>query len=285
MKLKAAETWLVASLVAIVSLTLVAAASADPEGQGSTVPRQAATELVPGDATTKAPAPSTTSTLPQLTITSEVPSTTSTTPAPASPPPFDAPSSTTTAAPETTTTAATTPPPTTTTTKPPKATTTTTKPPKPTTTTKPPRPTTTTTQPPTTTTAPPPTTTTTEAPSGGYSSSAESSFRSKINNLRGSVGVAALTSDGGLKSYARNWAKHMADTGDFSHSNIGSLLGPWSRVGENIAYGYSVSSMFDGLKNSSGHYNNMVSPNFTHFGVGVYVDGDGRIWTAHVFAS
>jgi len=111
----------------------------------------------------------------------------------------------------------------------------------------------------------------------------ESQFRSSINGLRGSVGVAALASDGSLNSYARNWARQMAETGDFSHSNIGDLLGPWSTVGENISWGYSVQSMFNGLVGSTGHYNNMVNPAFTHLGVGVWVDADGKIWTTHVF--
>ena len=82
-----------------------------------------------------------------------------------------------------------------------------------------------------------------------------------------------------------DWAKHMADTGKFEHSKIGDLLGRWSKVAENIATGYSVGSMFNGLKNSPLHYDNMVSTRYTHFGVGVYVDSDGVIWTTHVFAS
>lgn len=75
----------------------------------------------------------------------------------------------------------------------------------------------------------------------------------------------------------------MAETDNFVHSNIKVLLGPWSTVGENIAWGYSVASMFDGLNASPGHHANMVNTAFTHVGVGVWVDADGRIWTAHVF--
>jgi uncharacterized protein YkwD len=75
----------------------------------------------------------------------------------------------------------------------------------------------------------------------------------------------------------------MAETDNFTHSNIGSLLGPWSTVGENISMGYSVSSMFAGLKGSSGHLANMVNESFTHLGVGAWVDADGSIWTVHVF--
>jgi uncharacterized protein YkwD len=76
----------------------------------------------------------------------------------------------------------------------------------------------------------------------------------------------------------------MADTGTFAHSDIGSLLNPWTIVGENIAAGGSVSAMFNGLVNSSGHYNNMVEARFTAIGVGVWVDSTGRLWTCHVFA-
>jgi uncharacterized protein YkwD len=75
----------------------------------------------------------------------------------------------------------------------------------------------------------------------------------------------------------------MAETGDFAHSNIGSLLGEWSIVGENIGYGPSVQSVFQALVNSSSHYNNMVEPRFTAVGVGVFVDTSGKLWTAHVF--
>ena len=195
-------------------------------------------------------------------------------------------STTTLAAPSTTTTQAA---PATTTTRP-AATTTTTRPPAVTTTTRPPTTTTTaapvptTTAPPaTTTTAPPVTTTTVPAAAGGFSAAAESDFASRINGLRSSQGLASLAGSGELNNYARWWAKQMADTGNFAHSDIGSLLNPWTVVGENIGYGPSVSSVFNALVASPGHYKNMVDTRFTAVGVGAYVDATGRIWTAHVF--
>jgi uncharacterized protein YkwD len=95
--------------------------------------------------------------------------------------------------------------------------------------------------------------------------------------------VAGLSANGELNNYARWWAKQMADSGNFAHSDIGSLLDPWSVVGENIGYGPSVTSVFNALVNSPGHYNNMVDARFTSVGVGAYLDSAGRIWTAHVF--
>jgi uncharacterized protein YkwD len=76
----------------------------------------------------------------------------------------------------------------------------------------------------------------------------------------------------------------MAATGTFAHSNISSLLGPWSTVGENIAKGGEVGAMFAALTNSSGHYANMVNAAFTSIGVGVWVDGSGTLWVTNVFA-
>jgi len=148
-------------------------------------------------------------------------------------------------------------------------------------------PVTTTTTAPVATTAPPPTTTSTvpvtTAATGSFSAPAEAEFILKINALRSSVGVAGLAANDELNNYARWWAKQMADSGNFSHSDIASLLDPWSTVGENLGYGPSVTSVFNALVASTGHYNNMVDPRFTSVGVGAYVDSTGRIWTAHVF--
>jgi uncharacterized protein YkwD len=153
----------------------------------------------------------------------------------------------------------------------------------------------------TTTTAPPSTTAKTAGPSAkkesspttsppttqakstaGYSSSAESDFASKINTYRSGNGMASLKRDSSLNSYARSWAKKIAQNGGLSHSNIASLLPPWSAAGENVGTGGSVQAIFDALKASSGHRANMLG-DFTHFGVGVWRDDNGVIWTSHVF--
>ncbi|HET8738873.1 MAG TPA: CAP domain-containing protein [Acidimicrobiia bacterium] len=141
--------------------------------------------------------------------------------------------------------------------------------------------------PPARTSSPPSTavaTTTAPKPAGPtHDSGAESEFAASINSYRGSNGSAALTRSGSLDSYARSWAKHMASSGTLSHSNIGSLLGEWSSVGENVGYGGSVDAVFDALAGSSGHRANMLG-DFTHVGVGAYRDANGTLWTAHVFA-
>jgi uncharacterized protein YkwD len=152
-------------------------------------------------------------------------------------------------------------------------TTTTTAAPAKTTTTAPENPTTTTTQP----------TTTTTQPGGSFNSSYENQFGSLINDARSDAGKSKLSRSGALDTEARKWAKKMAESGGLSHSDLGRFMPPWGSVGENVAYGGSVGSIFDNLYASDGHRNNMLG-NFTHMGIGVWVDAGGLIWTCHVFA-
>ncbi|MEX0796706.1 MAG: CAP domain-containing protein [Acidimicrobiia bacterium] len=139
-----------------------------------------------------------------------------------------------------------------------------------------------------TTTAPPATSTTlapvttTAPPSGGFNAGYESSFTSLINSHRNANGLAALSRDSGLDAEARAWSQQMAANGALSHSSLGRFLPPWSSVGENVAVGGSASSIFGGLAASAGHNSNMLG-DFTHLGVGVWVDSAGGVWTTHVF--
>jgi uncharacterized protein YkwD len=153
----------------------------------------------------------------------------------------------------------------------------------------------TTTSPPSTDSEPPPSsqppsteaTTTTTAPPpppdpGGPNGEFESQFASLINSYRSNNGLAGLSRDGSLDSRARSWSEQMAAAGSLSHSNIGSLIPPWSAAAENVGMGGSVSAIFDALAGSSGHRANMLG-DYTHYGVGVWVDSAGVIWTTHVF--
>ncbi|HKX74363.1 MAG TPA: CAP domain-containing protein [Acidimicrobiia bacterium] len=107
----------------------------------------------------------------------------------------------------------------------------------------------------------------------------------RINNLRASEGRDALAVSSSLKSYARDWSEEMATSGEFRHSDIGAYITTtnWSTIGENIGRGGSVSAIFNALVDSSPHLANMLNPDFTHIGVGVYVDAEGVLWTTHVF--
>lgn len=121
------------------------------------------------------------------------------------------------------------------------------------------------------------------ATAGFFDGSAETSFLSEINASRAAVGVGPLRLDGGLTAYARAHAQTMAATANLHHSNIATLLGPWSTVGENVGVGPSVAATHRAFLASPDHYRNMADSLFTHVGIGVYVDDQSRIWTAHVF--
>lgn len=60
----------------------------------------------------------------------------------------------------------------------------------------------------------------------------------------------------------------------------------WYDVGENIAWGYPTpQAVFDGWCNSSGHYENMTSPDYEYIGVSVAVDSDGNLNWVQLFSS
>jgi len=116
-----------------------------------------------------------------------------------------------------------------------------------------------------------------------FDSGAESDFSGRINSLRSSNGLGALSRVGSLDSEARSWARTLGERAKLSHSGLGRLLPPWSAAAENVATGGDVPSVFGGLAGSGGHLGNMVG-DYTHMGVGVWVDPAGRIWTVHIFA-
>jgi uncharacterized protein YkwD len=109
--------------------------------------------------------------------------------------------------------------------------------------------------------------------------------------------VAALTlSEAVSLSMARPWAEHMDATGVLEHRSSSSALEIYgqlgigvSATGENIAWfaGYPDSEAarihFEGWRESdSGHYCALISPTYTHVGVGHY-KGSTRSWAVQNF--
>jgi len=112
-------------------------------------------------------------------------------------------------------------------------------------------------------------------------------FVSRINSLRASKGLPALTVDGRLVTVAQGWSASMASAGKISHNpSLGtSVSGKWSKLGENVGVGGSVDAIFDALVASPGHYKNMVDSSFNSIGVAITSGADGRIFTTHNFAT
>src|SRR5699024_10256238 len=108
----------------------------------------------------------------------------------------------------------------------------------------------------------------------------------RTNQYRKEVGLPALKYDARIGQVAQTWAKTMGDSSYLRHSDTYysdiQKLEYW-RVGENIAYsGYSPNGPGNDVsllwRYSPGHYANMLIEEYTHIGIGVYIDSNDRIW-------
>jgi uncharacterized protein YkwD len=121
--------------------------------------------------------------------------------------------------------------------------------------------------------------------SGVQTASTERQVFDLTNQERAANGLQALTWSDDLANVARAHSKDMADNGFFDHNNLKGQS-PFDRMqeygiryraaAENIAYGYtSPEAVVEGWMNSPGHRANILNPNLTQLGVGVY----GTYWT------
>ncbi len=106
----------------------------------------------------------------------------------------------------------------------------------------------------------------------------------RLNDERRARGLPSLRWNGTLATYASNWSRMMASS-SMHHSDIGSLLGSFDYVGENIAYGHGApeSSLHVAWMQSQDHRDNMLSPGFTDVGIGMYCAADGSMWATTEF--
>lgn len=112
----------------------------------------------------------------------------------------------------------------------------------------------------------------------------EAQFIEAINALRVQQGVTPLTWDDSLATKARSWSMVMASEGGIRHSDLKDGIDvPWSRLGENVGMGGSVTSLHDAFVASPSHYENLVDPGFDAMAIGVTVAEDGTIYVAQEF--
>ncbi len=99
-----------------------------------------------------------------------------------------------------------------------------------------------------------------------------------VNAERAQKGISPLSLDPKLQGLARDYAKYMLAHGYFSHYTPEGLS-PFDRMsardivfqyaGENLAFSANEQLAMQGLMNSKGHRENILSPNFRRVGVGV----------------
>jgi uncharacterized protein YkwD len=121
------------------------------------------------------------------------------------------------------------------------------------------------------------------APAGADGSS---DILSLVNTLRGSLSVAPLATDATLASVAQQWANHMASTTSLVHNpNLGTQApAGWTKIGENIGDGYSISAIYNIMAVTSAVRANMVDPSYNRTGIATATDSKGQIWLAEEFA-
>ena len=115
----------------------------------------------------------------------------------------------------------------------------------------------------------------------------ESGFLNALNQQRGAQGLSPLTLTQSMTDAAAQWTYSMAAGNFLAHAGdivTGTPPG-WSKVGENVGRGQSVSSLTSAFMSSEGHRHNVLDPVFTHVGIGVYVDSAGKVYTTHRFAA
>lgn len=113
---------------------------------------------------------------------------------------------------------------------------------------------------------------------------------SSTNSARSAQGLGLLNSNAGLDAVALEWSKQMASSNELYHnSNVGNQIpAGWEIWGENVAYvqGYPEpgKQIFQNWMNSPPHKTNILKPEFTDIGIGVYTDPQGKTWATQVFA-
>ncbi len=111
-----------------------------------------------------------------------------------------------------------------------------------------------------------------------------------VNVERAKNGLSALKADWQLSRVARYKSQDMINKGYFSHTSptygspfkmMESFGIRFSSAGENIAYGQRTpAEVMKGWMNSPGHRANILSPSYTHIGVGLAKTSSGvNYWT------
>jgi uncharacterized protein YkwD len=120
-------------------------------------------------------------------------------------------------------------------------------------------------------------------PARAADAGAEAAFTSALNGERAAAGLPGLAVASDLVAVARRQAARMADSGSLYHNpSLGSEVGGWQKVGENVGRGPGVDVVHQAFMDSPGHRQNILDAAWTEVGVGVEVR-DGRIWVAEVF--
>jgi uncharacterized YkwD family protein len=115
-----------------------------------------------------------------------------------------------------------------------------------------------------------------------------------INQARSQNGLPALKVDMQVTNVARVKAQDMIDNNYFSHNSpkygspfdmMKSFGVHYVKAGENIAGNQTVQAAHNALMNSPGHRENILSPDYTHIGIGIKKGGQYGNMFSQMFIS
>jgi uncharacterized protein YkwD len=127
---------------------------------------------------------------------------------------------------------------------------------------------------------------------GSPGSGATGDMVQAVNQDRAANGLGGLAWDSQLYALAQSHANEIASSGSLWHSNLGAYLAApwmagWRSLGENLAQGNPGSNAW-GLEDvwmASGPHRANILGAFNRIGVGVTVDGAGRVWMVALFGA
>lgn len=121
----------------------------------------------------------------------------------------------------------------------------------------------------------------------------EQALFNAVNVKRASAGIAPLTRNALIDGLCRTHAQYMAASGVLSHDNVTTRcetisasipgLGPCA---ENVLQNNipcNAAAMAQQWYDSAGHRTNMLNAAYTISGMGIAIDGSGRIWACQIF--
>ncbi|MDV6378774.1 S8 family serine peptidase [Sporosarcina sp. GW1-11] len=132
-----------------------------------------------------------------------------------------------------------------------------------------------------------------KTPSERYRQDSEKLMYELVNQARFAAGLPVLTENDSLATAARRHSQDMALNNYFSHTNLRGE-NPSKRVeniglrpnatGENISQGYLNTILaHEGLMNSIGHRNNILSPKYYQLGIGVAFNNENKPYVTQNF--
>lgn len=111
-----------------------------------------------------------------------------------------------------------------------------------------------------------------------------------INEHRKSMGLTSLKTLNAISNIADDHTNYMIEIGEVNHDNFPKRVQTLmdiehaKSVGENVAYGFnSAKGVVDSWIDSLGHKKIIEDPIYTHFGISIERNEDGRNYFTHIF--